>query len=167
MGVPDVQSERTAVLRLMYDTEKNQQVLAETEKKKHIIDQWTYLRERIAFFSEHKYMIFLSLVKRLAIAPNAQAGCERTNSVYNLFKTKLSTCMELPIIQARLRIKTNEPPRSLFNPKPVRILWPQNGHQSAATSTMKKFVIERIRQQNKQIYTSKIFKWTLHDYDLK
>ena len=92
MDAIDVQSEMTVTLRLIYDTEKNQQVLVEAAKKKQIIDQWTYMRERIAFFSQ-KYTIFFHLMKRSAIAPNAQTGCERANSVYNLFKTKLSTCM--------------------------------------------------------------------------
>ena len=52
-----MQSEMMRVLRLIYQSEKSQKVLIETSKKKHIIDQWTYMRNRIAFFSELKYNI--------------------------------------------------------------------------------------------------------------
>jgi len=94
---------------------------------------------------------------RVAAAPNAQTGCERANSDYNITKNKLSSSMKLPIIKARLRIKINGPPLSMFNPIPVRKLWLEKGHQYATTVTEKKLVIDRIRREDKKKYTSKIF----------
>ena len=153
----EVESEMKRVLRLVYDNEKSQETLQEAAKQKHIIDQWTYLRNRIPFFSEHEYIIFFRLMKRSALGPNAQSGCERANSIYNLFKTKLSVSMKLPMIRARLRIKTNGPPLSMFNPKPVRVLWLKKGHEYAETATKNKIVINQIRKKNSENYTSKIF----------
>ena len=81
---------------------------------------------------------------------NGQTGCERADSTYNLFKTKLSVRMKLPMIKARLRIKSNGPPA-------IRDMWLKNGHQYAETVTEKKVVINRIRKDDKTNYTSKIF----------
>ena len=97
------------------------------------------------------------MVKRGSIAPNGQTGCERANSTYNLFKTKLSVRMKLPMIKARLRIKSNGPPTSMFKPRAIRDMWLKNGHQYAETVTEKKVVINRIRKDDKTNYTSKIF----------
>ena len=96
-------------------------------------------------------------MKRGAIAPNAQRGCERANSVYNLFKTELSVAMKLPIIKARLRIKTNGPPTSMFKPAAVREAWIKQGHQYAKTASETKVVINRIRKEDRENYTSNIF----------
>ena len=65
--------------------------------------------------------------------------------------------MKIPIIKARLRVKINGPPLSMFNPAPVRKLWLENGHQYAETVTKKKLVIDRIRVDDRKKYTSKIF----------
>ena len=123
----------------------------------HIIDQWTHLTKKVPFMNEHEYILFYRLMKRGAIAPNAQTGCERANSVYNLFKTKLSVAMKLPMIKARLRIKTNGPPTSMFKPAGVREAWIKDGHQYAQTASETKVVINRIRKEDRENYTSKIF----------
>ena len=102
---------------------------------------------------------FLRLVKSAAMAPNAQTGCERANLQYNLAKTSLSSTMGIPMIQARLRIKINGPPLSMFNAADVRKEWNQwikKGHQYAESITKKKLVLQRIRKEAKE-YTSKIF----------
>ena len=65
--------------------------------------------------------------------------------------------MQLPIIKARLRIKINGPPTSMFKPAAVRDAWLKNGHQYATTITEKKLVINRIRKEDMENYTSKIF----------
>ena len=54
--------------------------------------------------------------------------------------------MKLPIIQARLRIKINGPPLSIFDPRDVRRYWIQQGHEVAQTLKEKKLVIDRIRK---------------------
>ena len=97
------------------------------------------------------------LVKRGSGAPNAQSGCERSNSTYNQFKTCLSVRMKLPMITARLRIKENGPPQSKFNPVPIRKLWLLQNHQYAETASANKVVTDRIRANAKKEYTSKIF----------
>ena len=55
------------------------------------------------------FPLIIKIVKRSALAPNSQAGVERANSTYNIFKNELTASMKLPIIQARLRIKINGP----------------------------------------------------------
>ena len=96
-------------------------------------------------------------MKRVAIAPNAQSGCERANSTYNQLKTLLSTRMKLPMISARLRIQINGPPLSKFKPEPIRKLWLLKGHQYSETATKKKVVLDRIRSDADRNYTCKIF----------
>eukprot|EP00493_Phyllostaurus_siculus_P023343 UN23679 len=123
----------------------------------HIIDQWKFMSKHIPFLSEHQYILWFRMVKRGSIAPNGQTECERANSTYNLFKTKLSVRMKLPMIKARLRIRSNGPPTSMFKPRAVRDMWLKNRHEYAATVTEKKVVINRIRNDDKTNYTSKIF----------
>ena len=152
----EVEKEFREVLQIIYESEKQQKNLSRVSKKEHIIDQWTYLRNNIPAISERFQKIWYRLVKRVSIAPNAQSGCERANSTYNQFKTSLSTRMKLPMISARLRIKINGPPLSKFKPKPIRTLWLMKGHQYSETATNKKVVIDRIRSDAHQNYTSKI-----------
>ena len=97
--------ERADVLRIIYeDRDANTKYL-------HIIDQLTLLRNSISHLHEKKQKIVFRLIMRAAAAaPNAQTGCERANSDYNITKTKLYSSMKLPIIKARLRIKSNGPP---------------------------------------------------------
>ena len=152
-----LESECNKILRLIYDNERDCELLTNARKENHIIDQWQYLSKRIPFMNEHEYSLWFRIVKRGTIAPNAQTGCERANSTYNLFKTKLSVRMQLPMIKARLRIKINGPPSSMFKPAAVREVWLKNGHQYAATITEKKVIIDRIRKEDKEKYTSKIF----------
>ena len=157
LDAASVESEVQKVLRMVYENEKSYATLAAATKKEHIIEQWTYLRNKIPLIHENEQPLCFRIVKRGAIAPNAQTGCERANSVYNQFKTTLSVRMKLPMIKARLRIKTNGPPTSMFKPKAVRELWLKNGHQYAKTATQNKVVIERIRNEDREKYTSKIF----------
>jgi len=130
--------------------------LAKAAKQKHIIDQWT-LRNVIPPLGEMFQKLWYRIVKRGSSAPNGQTGCERANSTYNLFKTKLSVRMELPMIRARLRIKVNGPPQSKFKPASIPKLWLTQGHQYAETITQKKLVIDRIRSKADTKYISKIF----------
>ena len=45
----------------------------------------------------------------------------------------------------------------MFKPKPVRELRLWRGHQYATTETEKNVVIELVRKEDKEKYTSKIF----------
>ena len=65
--------------------------------------------------------------------------------------------MILPVIKAEFRIKINGSPVSCLKTKPVRELWLWRGHQCATTETDKKVVIERVRKEDKEKYTSKMF----------
>jgi len=153
-----VQSELVGVMRMIYENQReNTEALEIASKKDHIIDQWTFLRNSVPFLHERKQKYAFRLIKRASAAPNAQAGCERANSYYNLTKTKLSASMKLPIIKARLRTKSNGPPLTMFNPKPIRKLWIAKGHQYAETISKRSLVLDRIRTEAKKKYNSKIF----------
>ena len=154
----DVEEELIDVMKMIYKHQKeDNSILSSARDKDHIIDQWTFLRHRIPYLDEKSQKVAFRVIKRAAAAPNAQTGCERANSDYNITKTKLSSSMKIPIIKARLRVKINGPPLSMFNPAPVRKLWLENGHQYAETVTKKKLVIDRIRVDDRKKYTSKIF----------
>ena len=118
----------------MNSEQKRQKLLLKARNKKHIIDQWKVFLEQIPEMKQQTcFDLLIKLVKRSALAPNSQAGVERANSTYNLFKNSLTASMQLPIIQARLRIKINGPPLSLFEPSGVRKYWLAEGHQVAQT----------------------------------
>ena len=61
------------------------------------------------------------------------------------------------MMKARLRIKSNGPPTSMFKPAAVREVWIKHGHEYAETITKKKVVIDRFRKENLKNYISKIF----------
>lgn len=131
--------------------------LERASQKDHIIDQWKELARFLPeIIPKNDHYVFYRLVKRAALACDSQSGCERANSIYNIFKNDLSSVMKLPMVSARLRIHQNGPPLSKFNPLPVRQLWLRKGHQMAATVAEKKLVIERIKQEDAE-YTSHIF----------
>ena len=146
------------LLEVMNSEQKRQKLLLKARNKKHIIDQWKVFLEQIPEMKQQTcFDLLIKLVKRSALAPNSQAGVERANSTYNLFKNSLTASMQLPIIQARLRIKINGPPLSLFEPSSVRKYWLAEGHQVAQTVKEQKLVIDRIRKQDSENYTCKIF----------
>ena len=145
------------VLQIIDDNGKKSPSLALAKDENHIIDQWISLKKSVRLLHETNQKLVFRIVKRAAGAPNAQTGCERANSEYNQFKDSLSNRMQLPMIKARLRIKVNGPPTSMFQPKPIRQMWLRKGHQYAETATKKKLVINRIRKEAKENYTSKIF----------
>ena len=49
-----VESELQKVLRMIYENERECEVLTNARKEKHIIDQWQYLGKRIPFLSKHE-----------------------------------------------------------------------------------------------------------------
>ena len=142
---------------VMNSQQKSQKLLLKARNEKHIIDQWKVFLDRIPETKQQTcFDLLIKLVKRSALAPNSQAGVERANSTYNIFKNSLTASMQLPIIQARLRIKINGPPLSLFESSSVRKYWLAEGHQVAQTVKEQKLVIDRIRNQDSEKYTSKI-----------
>ena len=84
----EVKGEMRKVLRMIYENEKSNQVLKEAIKKDHIIDQWIYLRNKIAFLDETQKTLWFRLDKRSSVALNAQTGCERAKSVCNQTQDK-------------------------------------------------------------------------------
>ena len=114
---------------VMNSEQKSRKLLLKARNEKHIIDQWKVFLDRIPETKQQTcFDLLIKLVKRSALAPNSQAGVERANSTYNLFKNSLTASMQLPIIQARLRIKINGPPLSLFERSSVRKYWLAEGH---------------------------------------
>ena len=95
------------------------------------------------------------------MAANAEAGCEQSNSKYNRAKNKYSTTMQLPMIQARMRVGSNGPPMHLFNPEPVLEYWITNRHRLAQKQWMQALdnsvVVTRVRKEEEEKYTSKMF----------
>ena len=134
--------------------EDEQKLLLKARKENHIIDQWYVFFEQLSEEQQQEmFPLVIKIVKRSALAPNSQAGVERANSTYNIFKNELTASMKLPIIQARLRIKINGPPLSIFDPRDVRRYWIQQGHEVAQTLKEKKLVIDRIRKLDAEKYT--------------
>ena len=95
------------------------------------------------------------------MAANAEAGCEQSNSKYNRAKNKYSTTMQLPMIQARMRVGSNVPRMHLINPEPVLEYWITNRHRLAQKQWMEALdnsvVVTRIRNEEEEKYTSKMF----------
>ena len=152
-----VENEISLVLTQIYEAEKrNPGAVACASKKGHIIDQWLEFHKLIPEIDDAETPVFFRLVRRAALAPNAQSGCERANLQYNLAKTNLSSSMGIPMIQSRLRIHINGPPLSKFNAEAARIEWIKNGHQYAETIAKNQLVIQRIRKKDDN-YDCKIF----------
>ena len=61
------------------------------------------------------------------------------------------------MIKERLRIKVNGPPTSMFQPQPVRKMWLHKGHHMHLLILTNTLHLIRIREQDKEYYTSKIF----------
>ena len=155
----DLKNQADKFLHGVFRSEKDEQkLLLKARKENHIIDQWYVFFEQLSEEQQQEmFPLVIKIVKRSALAPNSQAGVERANSTYNIYKNELTASMKLPIIQARLRIKINGPPLSIFDPRDVRRYWIQQGHEVAQTLKEKKLVIDRIRKLDAEKYTSKIF----------
>jgi len=152
-----VAKETSLILTQIYEAEKtNQGILSQASKKEHIVDQWLEFYTIIPEIDDNETPLFLRLVRRAAMAPNGQSGCERANLQYNLAKDDLSSNMSTEMVQSRLRIKINGPPLSKFNAADVRMEWTKNGHKYAEKISKKKVVIQRIRKEE-DTYDCKIF----------
>eukprot|EP00493_Phyllostaurus_siculus_P026929 UN27275 len=75
---------------MIYENEKSNQVSKASNQKDHIIDQWIYLRNKIAFLDEKQKTLWFRLDKRSSVALNAQTGCEREIQFAIRLKTNLS-----------------------------------------------------------------------------
>ena len=98
-------------------------------------------------------------IRRAQLAPNAQAGCERSNSKYARFKNKYSSKMGLEIVRSRSRAGENGPPLSLFpSAKAVRY-WIDNNHRLAekVNASDESLVLSRRKKNDAAYCTSKIF----------
>ena len=101
----DVEGELIDVMRMIYDHQKEDAtILSSARDKQHIIDQWTFVSGSIPHLDEKSKKAAFRVIKRAA-TPNAQTGCERANSDYNIKKTKLSSSMKLPNYQSSLENK--------------------------------------------------------------
>ena len=97
LNASKVEEEFQTVLQLVYEANQgNPSVLAKASKMEHIILQWTFLRDVIPPLHENIQSIWFRLICRSAIVANAASGCERANSEYSLFKSKLSSSIILP-----------------------------------------------------------------------
>ena len=110
---------------------------------------------------EHPYLDELerlpSVIIRVCMGANAEAGCEQANSKYNRAKNKYSSTMKLPMIRARMRVGSNGPPIHMFNPEPVLDDWIDNRHRLAQKQWIEALeesvVVSRIRKEQEKKYT--------------
>ena len=131
----------------------------EAEKKPIVREAWKviFLHPQI-----NNLQALVDVVDRLTTIANTEASCERANSKYNRSKNKLSSTMKLPMILARNRAGSNGPPLHRFDPHPVFAYWKEHhtrlalktGFRSEDTSR----VLDRIRREDDEKYTTKIFK---------
>ena len=102
-----------------------------------------------------------AVVKRVSIAINSEAGCERSNSKYNRSKNKYATAMKLPMIIARMRVGSNGPPLHMFNCEVVLQYWTEHNHRLAQKSWIESLddsiVVTRLRKNAEKTYTSKLY----------
>ena len=102
-----------------------------------------------------------TVILRVCMTANAEAGCEQSNSKYNRAKNKYSTTMKLPMIKARMRVGSNGPPIHQFNPEPVLEYWLANRHRLAQKQWIKALddsvVVTRICKEEEKKYTSKLY----------
>ena len=128
------------ILNILYQNEtEHPGNLKLCTKRQYILNQWKITAQNnVEIDEDDEHCVFFGLVKWAVLAANSQSGCERGNSIYNLFKNELSSSMQLPMIMAGLRTFITSPSLSKFNLIPVRQLWLQKGHQLAATITGKK-----------------------------
>ena len=135
---------------------KSENLLSIMSRQRHIINQW-----KIAF--EHPKSSDVAMlkrsVKRLQLSPNAQAGCERSNSKYARFKTKYSNTMGIEIVRARSRTGENGPPVIFFPRNLVLSHWMKENHRLAlkVKETDKSLVLLRKKKKAQEQYTSRIF----------
>ena len=97
--------------------------------------------------------------QRMQLAPNSQAGCERSNSKYERYKNKYSSRMGLEIIRARARAGENGPPLPQFPASKARQFWEDNNHRLALKidGSSDSLVLKRRRKISQKKYTSRIF----------
>ena len=72
-----------------------------------------------------------SVITRVCMASNSEAGCEQSNIKFNRSKNKLNSTMKLPMVKAHMRPGSNGQPLHLFNPEPVLQYWQENHHRLA------------------------------------
>jgi len=98
---------------------------------------------------------------RVSLAPNSEADCEQSNSKYNRAKNKYSSTMQIPMIQARMRVGSNGPPLHQFQCDNVLQYWIEHRHRLAEKTWIKALpestVVQRIQKTEQESYTSTMF----------
>ena len=127
-----------------------------TEEKNHLYSQWQIVLDNP---SVSYCGVFRKLIKRMQLAPNSQAGCERSNSKYARYKNKYSSRMGLEIIRARARAGENGPPLPQFPASKARQFWEDNNHRLALKidGSSDSLVLKRRRKISQKKYTSRNF----------
>ena len=133
---------------------KSNNLLESMLKENHIYNQWKIvLNEPRVPVSR----VFRRLIKRAQCAPNAQAGCERSNSKYARYKNKYSNRMGIEIIRARGRAGENGPPLRKFPAVKARQYWQENNHRLAKKIADSESLVLARRKKEAKEYTSRIF----------
>ena len=133
---------------------KKENMRPSMSSERHIIDQWRIILEHPR---SGEVEVLKKAIKRIQLSPNAQSGCERSNSKYSRFKNKYSNRMGIEIIRARSRAGENGPPLTMFPRERFFKYWVENNHKLALKVVNdKSIVLERRKVKAKQ-YTSKMF----------
>ena len=102
-----------------------------------------------------------TVIEKVTVIANAEAGCEQSNRKYNLMNNDLSHRMQIPMIKARMRVGSNGPPLHLFDASKVLEHWKQNDHRLTLKvdkdSADDSHVIKRIREQRAKAYTCNLY----------
>ena len=158
-GAPFIPGENIQILQndmkiVITELIKSEALFEQTIKKDTVKSQWDLVLQ-------HPHLDELrrlpSVILRVSLSANSEAGCEQSNSKYNRAKNKYSTTMKLPMIRARMRVGSNGPPIHLFNPTPVLEYWIDNRHRLAEKQWIKSLdesvVVSRLRKEAEKKYT--------------
>ena len=154
-GKLDIEKLQDAVIRCL-DLIRREDMFKVMCAKRHIMDQWRIILNHP---KSGEITDLKKCIKRIQLSPNAQSGCERSNSKYARFKNKYSSRLGIEIIRARSRAGENGPPLTMFPRKRVFSYWIENGHRLAlkVESNDKSLVLQRRKRKQEKDYTSRMF----------
>ena len=101
--VEKLKEEYAACIRMVNEKE----YLLKLQKFDSIATQWKKLMNHPQLAEMETVR---AVIEKLTVIANAEAGCKQSNRKYNLMKNDLSHRMQIPMIEARMRVGSNGPP---------------------------------------------------------
>ena len=115
-NVETLQRDLKLIFTELMKTKQRLELLKKVVTSRNLKEQWDLILKHPNLDNLHRIP---SVVIRVSVASNAEAGCEQSNSKYNRAKNKYSTAMKLPMIKARMRVGSNGPTIHQFNAESV------------------------------------------------